>query len=122
VLFLIGLFIGTFGAADSPLARATVTHYVDPEFTSRLYALIGMIEVLGSFIGGPVLAFFFDQGLRRKGIWMGLPWFYIAFLCSIALTALMFVKPRNKSLDDEGEGLGGERSNRSAAGSHLHPE
>ena len=67
VLFLIGLFIGTFGAADSPLARATVTHYVDPEFTSRLYALIGMIEVLGSFIGGPVLAFFFDQGLRRKG-------------------------------------------------------
>ncbi|UNI18709.1 hypothetical protein JDV02_004962 [Purpureocillium takamizusanense] len=122
VLFLFGLFIGTFGAADSPLARATVTHYVEPEFTSRLYALIGMVEVLGSFIGGPVLAFFFDQGLRRKGIWMGLPWFYIAFLCSIALTALMFVKPPTKSVRDERGRVGGERVNRAAAESHLHPE
>ncbi|KAJ6438337.1 siderophore iron transporter mirB [Purpureocillium lavendulum] len=118
VLFLIGLFIGTFGAADSPLARATVTHYVDAEFTSRLYALIGMIEVLGSFIGGPVLAFFFDQGLRRKGIWMGLPWFYIAFLCCIALAALMFVRPPRRKLDGED----GASVNGSSSAGHLHPE
>ncbi|RSM15255.1 hypothetical protein CEP52_000841 [Fusarium oligoseptatum] len=96
VLFLFGLFIGTFGAADSPLARATVTHYVPPEFTSRLYALIGMIEVIGSFIAGPVLAWCFDQGLKRKGFWMGLPWYYISFLCTLAWVALLFVKPPRK--------------------------
>jgi MFS-type transporter involved in bile tolerance (Atg22 family) len=107
VMFFLGLFIGTFGAADSPLARATVTHYVQPEFTARLYALITIIQVVGSFIGGPVLAWFFDQGLKRKGIWMGLPWFYVSFLCSLAWIALFFVKPpkkrsREESTDNEG--------------------
>ncbi|POR36762.1 Uncharacterized protein TPAR_03056 [Tolypocladium paradoxum] len=122
VLFLIGLFIGTFGAADSPLARATVSHYVAAEYTSRLYALIGMVEVLGSFIGGPALAWFFDQGLRRKGIWTGLPWFYIALLCSIALVALLFVKPPKKSLHDETAHLESDGVDGSAPESHLHPE
>ncbi|KAM0434144.1 hypothetical protein ACHAPT_004089 [Fusarium lateritium] len=101
VLFLIGLFIGTFGAADSPLARATVTHYVPPEFTSRLYALIGMIEVIGSFIAGPVLAWCFDRGLKWKGFWMGLPWFYISFLCTLSWIALLFVKPPRKHLRED---------------------
>ncbi|KAK0383522.1 hypothetical protein NLU13_9433 [Sarocladium strictum] len=93
VLFLIGLFIGTFGAADSPLARATISHYVPVEFTSRLYALIGIAEVLGAFIGGPVLAFFFNKGLAWKGFWIGLPWFYIAFTCIICWVALLWVRP-----------------------------
>ncbi|KAF4962800.1 hypothetical protein FSARC_9138 [Fusarium sarcochroum] len=101
IMFLFGLFIGTFGAADSPLARATVTHYVQPEYTARLYALIGMIEVIGSFIGGPALAWFFDQGLKRKGFWIGLPWFYVSFLCSLAWIALFFVKPPKKRSREE---------------------
>lgn len=91
--FLFGLFINTFGAADSPLARATISHYVPVEFTSRLYALIGMAEVLGSFIAGPVLAYFFNKGLELKGIWIGLPWFYIACICFVCWVALMWVRP-----------------------------
>ncbi|KAM0348034.1 hypothetical protein ACHAPU_004537 [Fusarium lateritium] len=100
-MFFFGLFIGTFGAADSPLARATVTHYVQPEFTARLYALIGMLQVMGSFMGGPALAWFFDQGLKKKGIWIGLPWFYISFLCGFAWIALFFVTPPKKHTRDE---------------------
>ncbi|CAM1508145.1 Fc.00g049930.m01.CDS01 [Cosmosporella sp. VM-42] len=96
VLFLLGLFISTFGAADSPLARATVTHYVAPEFTSRLYALIGIVEVVGSFIGGPLLAWFFAKGMKMGGFWVGMPWFYVGFLCCLAWVALLFVKPPKK--------------------------
>lgn len=107
VMFFLGLFIGTFGAADSPLARATVTHHVQPEFTARLYALITMIQVVGSFIGGPVLAWFFDQGLKKKGIWMGLPWFYVSFLCSLAWIALFFVKPPKKRSREESTDIEG---------------
>jgi MFS-type transporter involved in bile tolerance (Atg22 family) len=96
VTFILGLFIGTFGAADSPLARAAVSHYVEPQYTSRLYALIGMAEVTGSFIAGPVLAYLFDKGLKWRGIWTGLPWMYMATLSSIALVALAFVRPPKK--------------------------
>lgn len=98
VLFIFGLFITTLGAADSPLARATVSHYVDPEFTSRLQALIAMIEVAGSFIGSPVLAWTFNLGMRRKGLWIGLPWFYVGILCAIALAALRFVRAPKKDM------------------------
>ncbi|KAF4981001.1 hypothetical protein FZEAL_3116 [Fusarium zealandicum] len=106
-MFLFGLFISTFGVADSPLARATITHYVQPEYTSRLYALIGMIEVLGSFIGGPVLAWLFDQGLKRKGSWIGLPWLYVGFLCCLAWVALFFVTPPKKHSREEPTGSDG---------------
>ncbi|EGR49493.1 uncharacterized protein TRIREDRAFT_59796 [Trichoderma reesei QM6a] len=103
VLFIIGLFVETFGAAASPLARATVTHYVEPEFVSRLYALVSTSEIVGSFIGGPVLAWCFDVGLQRKGVWTGLPWFYIALLSMITWIGLLFVRPppAKKTLADD---------------------
>jgi MFS transporter, PCFT/HCP family, solute carrier family 46 (folate transporter), member 1 len=93
VIFLFALFVAQLGSAVNPLARATVSHFVDPAYTSRLYALIGMVEVLGSFTGGPVLAWFFSKGLELKGIFTGLPWFYVSFLCFLTFTALLFVKP-----------------------------
>ncbi|OAA75716.1 Major facilitator superfamily transporter [Akanthomyces lecanii RCEF 1005] len=93
VVFILGLVVATLSAADSPLARATISHYVHASFTSRLYALIGMVEVLGSFIGGPALAYLFNVGLEKKGLYTGLPYFYIALLSSIGLAALMFVTP-----------------------------
>lgn len=104
--FIVGLFIETFGAAASPLARATVTHYVEPEFVSRLYALISTSEIIGSFIAGPVLAWCFDQGLQRKGIWIGLPWFYIALLSMVTWIGLLFVRPppaKDAPADQDGE-------------------
>ncbi|PMB68708.1 hypothetical protein BM221_005289 [Beauveria bassiana] len=112
-VFVFGLVVGTLGAADTPLARATVSHYVHAGFTSRLYALIGAAEVLGSFVGAPVLAWLFNVGLEKKGLYTGLPYFYIAILSSISLLALMFVRPppRKEAEGDvtpESEGSPGE--------------
>ena len=124
-LFLFGLFIGTFGAADSPLARATVTHYVEPENTSKLYALIGMLEVLGSFLGAPVLAFLFSTGLKRKGAWISLPWWYVGALCAIALVALFFIRPPKKRDEEQAQDTlqtANGVANESTMGDPLRPE
>ncbi|KAF1735228.1 hypothetical protein CRV24_004150 [Beauveria bassiana] len=112
-VFVFGLVVGTLGAADTPLARATVSHYVHASFTSRLYALIGAAEVLGSFVGAPVLAWLFNVGLEKKGLYTGLPYFYIAILSSISLLALMFVRPPPRKAAEgdvtpESEGSPGE--------------
>lgn len=104
--FLFGLFINTLGAAEAPLARASVSHFVEPGYTSRMYALLGMAEVLGSFTGAPVLAWCFSKGLELKGFWTGLPWYYLGMLASITLAALMFVRPPKK---DWSSGGGGSR-------------
>jgi MFS-type transporter involved in bile tolerance (Atg22 family) len=91
-VFFAGLVVGTLGAADSPLARATVSHYVEAKYTSRLYGLIAMAEVGGSFVGAPVLAWLFDKGMGAGGVWRGLPYLYIFLLSVIAFVALMFVR------------------------------
>ncbi|KAH6637258.1 general substrate transporter [Chaetomium tenue] len=91
-LFLVGLTIGSIGSSHGPLCRAIMTSYVEPQQTSRLYALISMLETGGAMLGGPVLAWCFNIGLSKKGIWMGLPWFYVAGLVLVALVSLVFLR------------------------------
>ncbi|KAK4041221.1 general substrate transporter [Parachaetomium inaequale] len=105
VLFLVGLAIGTIGSSHGPLCRAIATSYVEPQQTSRLYALISLLETGGALLGGPVLAWCFNIGLSKKGLWSGLPWFYVAGLVSVALGSLTFLRaPKQKVvLDPEDE-------------------
>lgn len=102
-LFIFGLFIGNFGSGHTPLARALLTHYADSQLTSRLMALISIVEAAGAFIGGPILAVFFQIGQSKGGYWTGLPYLYIAFLCLCARACLIFVrapeKPEEVALD-----------------------
>ncbi|KAF6803475.1 major facilitator superfamily transporter [Colletotrichum sojae] len=96
-VFALGLAMGTLGSASGPLSRAVITAFVDPGDTSRLYALTSMVDTLGSPLGGPALAWTFSVGLERKGIWTGLPWFYVSTLAASAATALVFVgEPRRR--------------------------
>lgn len=106
VLFLVGLTVGSFGSSSGPLCRAVATAYVAPQQTSRLYALVSMLETGGAVAGGPVLAWCFNMGLSRRGVWTGLPWFYVAGLMSVALFSLMPLRqPKQKAplLDPEDE-------------------
>ena len=107
VLFIVGLTVGSLGSAHGPLLRAVATSYVEPNQTSRLYSLISMLETAGALIGGPVLAKLFSIGLAKRGLWIGLPWFYVAALVSVALTALMFLqRPKKAKPQAEEEGMG----------------
>jgi MFS transporter, PCFT/HCP family, solute carrier family 46 (folate transporter), member 1 len=70
-----------------------MSSYVQASFTSRLFALAGMVEVLGTVLGAPILAWCFDKGLQWKGMWTGLPWLFVAVLVGSCATALSFVRP-----------------------------
>ncbi|KAH6845774.1 major facilitator superfamily domain-containing protein [Chaetomium sp. MPI-CAGE-AT-0009] len=111
VLFLVGLTVGNIGSSHGPLCRAIATSYVEPQQTSRLYALISMLETGGAMLGGPVLAWCFNIGLSKKGMWTGLPWFYVAGLVLVALVSLTFLrapKPRAVVPDPEEEEENGD--------------
>ena len=105
VLFVAGLLVGTGGAATSPVCRAIITEYVDAEHTSSLYALVSIVETAGAMFGGPVLAWCFDVGLKKKGFWIGLPYLYIALLCTLALLAVSLLRAPKKSSDEDTSGL-----------------
>ncbi|KAK4234330.1 general substrate transporter [Achaetomium macrosporum] len=102
VLFIVGLTVGTFGGSHGPLCRAVATTYVGPQQTSRLYALISMLETGGALLGGPVLAWCFNVGLSKKGLWVGLPWFYVAGIVLVALGALLFLREPKERVPDVG--------------------
>lgn len=99
--FIFGLFVGTFGAAASPLSRALITHYVDSKFNSRLMALISIVETMGTFLGGPVIAMFFQIGQEKGGGLTGLPFLYAGALAAVAFVSLLYIRaPRNQE-DEE---------------------
>ncbi|KAK3897103.1 general substrate transporter [Staphylotrichum tortipilum] len=116
VVFMVGLVVGTVGSSSGPLCRAIATGYVEPRQTSRLYALISLAETGGAVLGGPVLAWCFSVGMEKRGVWIGLPWFYVAGLVVVALVSLMFLRAPKEKAGEEGAGSegGGEVGYQSA--------
>ncbi|KAJ5642335.1 hypothetical protein N7490_006335 [Penicillium lividum] len=91
-LFILGLLILTFGSGHSSLIRSLMSFYVDPAFQSRLFSVICMIEVIGSFYGSPMMAGLFTLGLRLGGGWIGLPYYGLALLCAFCIGILFLVR------------------------------
>lgn len=98
--FLFGLVLMAVGSGYSSLARSLMSVYVDPEHRSRLFTIVGMVEVLGNVYSQPMLAGLFALGLRLNGAWIGLPYFGLAVLVGLSASLLLFVRiPGRKSGD-----------------------
>lgn len=99
-----GMLFGALGDGWGALVRSMATAFVPAEYNSRLAGLINMTDTVGGIIAGPSMALFFEMGLRRRGVWFGLPYFWLAFLAVWAFVALCFVRDptAKKALDEEG--------------------
>ncbi|KAI0856976.1 major facilitator superfamily domain-containing protein [Xylaria cubensis] len=96
--FIFGLLLMAVGSGFGSLSKSLMSIYVDPAHRSRLYSLVGMIEVLGSVFSQPLLAGLFSLGLRWHGGWIGLPYLGLAVLIALAGSLLLFVRiPRTDS-------------------------
>ncbi|RYC57945.1 hypothetical protein CHU98_g8261 [Xylaria longipes] len=96
--FIFGLLLMAIGSGFGSLSKSLMSIYIDPAHRSRLYSLVGMIEVLGSVFSQPLLAGLFSLGLRWHGGWIGLPYFGLAVLIALAGSLLLFVRiPRTNS-------------------------
>ena len=107
---LAGVAVSTLAVGLGSAAKALVAYYVDREHTSRLYTLTSMVETVGGFFAGPSLAWVFSVGNRMGGAWRGLPFFFVAALCTFVLAALCFVRrpPGAKDLDADPDEEAGE--------------
>ncbi|KAI0446445.1 major facilitator superfamily domain-containing protein [Xylaria telfairii] len=96
--FIFGLLLMAIGSGFSSLSKSLMSIYVDPAHRSRLYSLVGMLEMLGSVFSQPLLAGLFSLGLRWHGGWIGLPYLGLAALVAFAGSLLLFVRiPRTNS-------------------------
>ncbi|XDG08372.1 hypothetical protein ABKA04_007987 [Annulohypoxylon sp. FPYF3050] len=92
VIFIIGLLLMAVAASFNSLTRSLMSLYVDPEHRSRLFSLVGMVEVVGSVYAQPFLATLFAVGMKLRGGWIGLPYFGLSILVAITGSLLYFVK------------------------------
>lgn len=99
VAFIFGLFILSLGTGLFSLVRSLMSLYVDPVHRSRLFGLVGMVEIVGQIYAQPMLAELFKIGMRLGGEWIGLPYFGLSVLVAVVTGLLLFVKvsPKDKS-------------------------
>lgn len=92
-LLAAGQLASTLSVGSGSLSRSLLAGLADgPDQTARLYALAGMVETVGSLVAGPSLPWAFSLGVRAGGVWMGIPFWFVAVLCALALAALFCVR------------------------------
>lgn len=95
--FIFGLVILSLGSGTFSLVRSLMSLYVDPIHRSRLFGLIGMVEIVGQIYAQPMLAELFSLGMRLGGKWIGLPYFGLSVLVAAATALLLFVRVSPKA-------------------------
>ncbi|KAG9240674.1 major facilitator superfamily domain-containing protein [Calycina marina] len=91
-LMIIGLIVFILGMGFVPIVRSLVTYLVECHHASdigRLYALISVMEGLGSLVAGPGMAWAFRLGMSMGEWWLGLP-FGFATLLFLAVSIVVF--------------------------------
>lgn len=100
-VFLFGLALLALGSATFSLIRSLMSLYVDPKHRSRLFGLVGMVEIVGQIYAQPMLAELFALGMRLGGGWIGLPYFGLAMLMALVTVLLFFVRVSSKVKEPE---------------------
>ncbi|KAI0882229.1 MFS general substrate transporter [Annulohypoxylon maeteangense] len=90
--FIMGLLLMALAGSFNSLTRSLLTLYIDPEHRSRLFSLVGMVEVVGSVYAQPLLATLFALGMKLGGGWIGLPYYGVSVIVAIAGSLLYFVR------------------------------
>ncbi|KAL5348619.1 hypothetical protein ACLOAV_006036 [Pseudogymnoascus australis] len=88
-LVLTALAIFSVGSGFTGLCRALLTELVPKDQVASLYAAVGVVEILGSIMGGPVLAKLYGIGLKFGGLWRGGPFWVVAVVGMYCIGALL---------------------------------
>jgi hypothetical protein len=95
---IIGVVVYTLGTGFPPIIRSLVTFLVESNNTrnnsdiGRLYALISVMEGIGSLVAGPGMAYALRVGIILGPAWLGLPFALAGSLFALVSLILFTVK------------------------------
>lgn len=90
--FVPGLLVLALGSGCGSYQRSLLSVFVNPEYYSRLFMLVAMIDMVGSLYSGPMLAALLTAGMELRGGFLGLPYYALAALMAICLGLMFFVR------------------------------
>ncbi|TLD22281.1 hypothetical protein PspLS_08250 [Pyricularia sp. CBS 133598] len=86
-LFALALAVFSVGTGFSTVLRSLLNTLVEQRHLAMVNSLVSFLELLGTFVAGPVLSKALSVGIELGGAWVGLPFF--AAGCSLSLSAGM---------------------------------
>jgi hypothetical protein len=95
---IIGLVVYTLGTGFVPVVRSLITSLAESHHASetsdigRLYAVIAVMEGVGSLVAGPGMAIAFRAGMKIGEAWLGLPFLVATLLFGGVAGVLFWVK------------------------------
>jgi len=101
-----GFLLSTLGSGFSGFCRSLATTFVDQRHIAKMYTLLNIVDTIGAFLAGPLMAWAFIVGIRLRGSWLGLPYIVLAVCGAMAAVAIYCVRlPGNQDpvQDDVGE-------------------
>jgi MFS family permease len=86
------LTVYALGAGYSGASRSVVTSFATKEETGRLYAVVSILDMVGTLVAGPSLSKLFTWGLEKGDIWTGVPFWFAGVLFALVGVLLWSVK------------------------------
>ena len=95
--YVAAVILTTFASGGGSAMRALLTSWVAPNEVARLYTALGLIETIGSMVGGPAISTMYNMGLSaanaaKNDVLLGLPWLLVGAVFSLFATAVCVLR------------------------------
>lgn len=97
-LVILGLIVESLRPGLSLLCCLLATSFIASQNTLKLNTIIRIIETIGFLFMGPMLAWLFKLGMKRKGLLLGLPYFSLAASFLLCLVGLFFIQSPQRGM------------------------
>jgi hypothetical protein len=95
ILLILGLLTESLGLGLGSALRALTGALIDRKYNARMFSTIGIAETFARMIIYPLISVLFNVGLRKGGIWLGLPYDLIAVIAVLALIPMTLLRFEN---------------------------
>lgn len=96
-----GLGIASLGSASLLLLRSFIASLVSSHEVARVNSIMAIVDSIGLIVGNPLLARLFKTGLSLGGVWVGLPFFFVGIISTLAAVVFILVQLRNGEGEDD---------------------
>ncbi|KAK9782142.1 putative Major facilitator superfamily domain-containing protein [Seiridium cardinale] len=91
-VIITGLAIFTLSVGLRPLLQSLLTHYVDSGNMARVFALVGALRTVQSFVTNPFFSWLSRESAGLPAFWMGLPFLVLAALGVVVVASVWLIK------------------------------
>ena len=93
--FIVGYCVATMGMGATALIRSLLASLVKKDEVGRLFAVMSLVWTAAMLVASPVVASLMGEGLKRGGMWAGLPFVITGVIFAVATAATWMISQKD---------------------------